>query len=293
MPYLLADRSRFERKGPNAARSIADFRATSEAPGNPRVVRARIDFDGVNFMAPKQLNCEVHTISRSVAEVGSDTVTPERGNEAGGADVPAAAMPVVASKPHDSTGECLEDLIGQVSAGDRAAFRKLYDQTARLVFGVVLRIVRNREIAEEVVQECYVLLWQRADRYQTSRGSGLAWIASIARYRAIDRVRADRARGLDNTVSSDLEDKDVMDRIAHSDQPCSAQLSDSDRPIVDSMSLRTALQRLKPDHQRAIVLAYRYGYTHEELACVMNVPLGTAKSWVRRGLKALKDGLES
>lgn len=223
--------------------------------------------------------------------MGSDTVTPERGSEAGDLHVPAATG--ATGKALVGSDERLEDLIGRVSAGDRAAFRKLYDQTARLVFGVVLRIVRNREIAEEVAQECYVLLWQRADRYQTARGSALAWIASIARYRAIDRIRADRARGRDCDVSADLEDPEMIDRALQSDQPCSLQLSDSDRPIVDSMSLRSALSRLKPDHQRAIVLSYRYGYTHEELAGAMNVPLGTAKSWVRRGLKALKEGLES
>lgn len=261
--------------------------------GNPVVPRRRIDRKDANFHSSDQQNCVVHLRDGSDTDVGSDTVAPESNREAAGTYMPTPAANQREDKAPLGDQERLENLIGRVSAGDRKAFRMLYDQTARLVFSVILRIVRNREVAEEVAQECYVLLWQRADRYQTSRGSALAWIASIARYRAIDRIRAERARGRDSDVSADIDDPEILDRALQLDRPCSVQLSDSDRPIVDSMSLRVALKRLKPDQQRAIVLAYRYGYTHEELASAMNVPLGTAKSWVRRGLRALKDGLES
>ncbi len=230
--------------------------------------------------------------------MGSDSVIPERSRENAGGFRPVVLTDSVERQAPSAVEESLEALVGRVSAGDRSAFRALYDRTSRLVFGTVLRIVRSREVAEEVAQESYVLLWQRADRFQISRGSALAWIVSIARYRAIDRLRADRARGLDNTCPEDFGDWECQpgdSRVAglQSSGACCSALSDGDRSIVDAMSIRAALQRLKPDYQRAILLAYRYGYTHEQLACAMDVPLGTAKSWIRRGLRALKDSLES
>ena len=192
-------------------------------------------------------------------------------------------------QPEDS----LELLIGRVAAGDRSAFRRLYDQTSRVIFSSVLRIVRSREVAEEVTQESYVLIWQRADRYQASRGAPLAWIAAIARYRAIDRIRADRARGLNNTCPTEELDLSLLSGSNRAGPDGTSRPCDNDGSIADAMSVRKLLTCLKPDHRRAILLAYRYGYTHEELASAMNVPLGTAKSWVRRGLQSMREGLES
>lgn len=187
----------------------------------------------------------------------------------------------------------LEDLIERMASGDRVAFRAVYDQTSRIVFSIVLRILRSRDLAEDVTQECYVLLWQRADRFQSSRGKPLAWIASIARYRAIDRIRSDRARGVDTAAPAHAPEFDLENCGSKSGAPGDTVSLVGDGAIVDAMSIRKVLNDLKPDHRRAILLAYRYGYTHEELAQAMDVPLGTAKSWVRRGLKSMRDGLET
>ncbi|WP_282605456.1 RNA polymerase sigma factor [Pelagibius sp. Alg239-R121] len=219
--------------------------------------------------------------------MGANIVTLETNGTSPGARAPNGL------KVSAESEEPLEILIGRTATGDRVAFRAIYDQTSRIVFSIILRIVRSREVAEDVAQETFVLLWQRADRYQVSRGAPLAWITSIARYRAIDRIRSDRARGVDTAAPSLGFDFETQDKIAHSDKPCCSTPSDADASLVDTMSVRKLLKRLKPEHQRAILLAYRYGYTHEELAQSMGVPLGTAKSWVRRGLKALKDSLES
>ncbi len=171
----------------------------------------------------------------------------------------------------------LTGLIDACAAGDRAAFRRLYDLSSRFVFGVVLAILRDSGMAEEVAQEVYISVWKRARSFDTDKGNPLAWIAAIARNRAIDRLRAERARGF-------ISYTDEVPDIAGDDPP--ADLT------VDAITVRRALADLRPEFRNALLLTYFKGYTHSELAGVMNVPAGTAKSWVRRGLAALKEALE-
>ena len=167
--------------------------------------------------------------------------------------------------------------IEDCAAGDRAAFRRLYDLSARFVFGVALSILSDQGLAEEVTQEVYVTIWKRADSFDTKKGNPLAWMAAITRNRAIDRLRAERARGF-------VSYSDEVPDIAGNDLP--ADLT------VDAIAVRRALADLRPEYRNALLLFYFKGYTHSELAGVLNVPVGTAKSWVRRGLAALKETLE-
>ncbi len=171
----------------------------------------------------------------------------------------------------------LTELIDACAAGDRAAFRRLYDLSSRFVFGVVLAILRDSGMAEEVAQEVYISVWKRARSFDTDKGNPRAWIAAIARNRAIDRLRAERARGF-------ISYTDEVPDIAGDAPP--ADLT------VDAITVRRALADLRPEFRNALLLTYFKGYTHSELAGVMNVPVGTAKSWVRRGLAALKEALE-
>lgn len=171
----------------------------------------------------------------------------------------------------------LTELLEACGAGDRAAFRRLYDLSSRFVFGVVLAILRDAQMAEDVAQEVYISVWKRARSFDTGKGNPLAWIAAIARNRAIDRLRAERARGF-------ISYTDEVPDIAGDAPP--ADLT------VDAITVRRALADLRPEFRNALLLSYFKGYTHSELAGVMNVPVGTAKSWVRRGLAALKEALE-
>ena len=171
----------------------------------------------------------------------------------------------------------LAELIEACATGDRAAFRRLYDLSVRFVFGVVLAVLRDPEISEDVAQEVYISIWKRARSFDTEKGNPLAWMAAIARNRAIDRLRAERARGF---VSFSGEVPDIA-----SDAP-PAEVT------VDAIAVRRVLADLRPEFRDALLLCYFKGYTHSELAGVMNVPVGTAKSWVRRGLAALKEALE-
>jgi RNA polymerase sigma-70 factor, ECF subfamily len=171
----------------------------------------------------------------------------------------------------------LTELIGACAVGDRLAFRRLYDLSSRFVCGIILAILRDKEMVAEVAQEVYVSIWQRAASFDDEKRNPLAWIAAIARNRAIDRLRAERARGF--IIATD----EVPD-IAGDDPPAGL--------LVEAIAVRRALTNLRPDFRRALLLSYFKGYTHTELASALDVPVGTAKSWIRRGLAALKEAIE-
>ncbi len=170
----------------------------------------------------------------------------------------------------------IADLLIKCADGDRAAFRRFYDVSSRYVFGVVLGILRDREIASEVAQETYVRIWKRAGHFQADCGNPLSWIGSIARNCAIDRLRSERARGF-------VQFSDEVPDISGDPDPAGTTL--------DTMVIRKLLGELRPEYRQALLLCYFQGYTYIELASVMDVPVGTAKSWVRRGIAALKEAM--
>ncbi|WP_299651978.1 RNA polymerase sigma factor [uncultured Tateyamaria sp.] len=168
------------------------------------------------------------------------------------------------------------ELLTACATGDRAAFRRFYDVSSRYVFGVVLGILRDREIASEVAQETYVRIWKRAGHFRADCGNPLSWIGSIARNCAIDRLRSERARGF-------VQFSDEIPDIGGDPDPAGTTL--------DTMVIRKLLNELRPEYRQALLLCYFQGYTYIELAGVMDVPVGTAKSWVRRGIAALKEAM--
>lgn len=172
--------------------------------------------------------------------------------------------------------QVMADLLAACADGDRRAFRRFYDLSARYVFGVVLAILKDRDMAAEVAQETYVRIWKRAGQFKSSCGNPLSWIGSIARNCAIDRLRAERARGF-------VEYSDEVPDVISNPDPAAQTL--------DSMVIRRLLQDLRPEYRQAVLLCYFQGYTYIELASVLDVPVGTAKSWVRRGLSAMKDAM--
>lgn len=174
----------------------------------------------------------------------------------------------------------LSALLARAAGGDRLAFRDFYDRMSAKLFGVILRIVSERGEAEDVLQEVFVTIWRKAAEYDPSRASPVTWTATIARNRAIDRLRARGSR-----PSAPIEDAaDVRD---HS--PAADTLIDADSSIV---AINRALATLEPRHAAAIRSCYFEGMTYEALAARENVPVGTLKSWVRRGLVRLKTELD-
>lgn len=170
----------------------------------------------------------------------------------------------------------MADLLAACAAGDRAAFRRFYDLSSRYVFGVVLAVLRDREMAAEAAQETYVRIWKRAGQFDVKCGNPLSWTGSVARNCAIDRLRAERSRGF-------VEYSDEVPDVVTNADPAAQTL--------DSMVIRRLLQDLRPEYRQALLLCYFQGYTYIELANVLDVPVGTAKSWVRRGLAAMKEAM--
>ena len=191
-------------------------------------------------------------------------------------------MHAPASPTTDPTAraELVEALVA-TGREDRAAFRTLYRLTSAKLFGVCLRICQDRSAAEDVLSDVYLLIWRRAGAYEPGRASPITWLATIARNRAIDWRRSTAAR-----PSASLDDApDVAD-----DQPSAVdQLLRSE----EDGRLHLCLDQLDDRQRGAIRTAFFDGLTYAELAERDSVPLGTMKSWVRRGLLRLKDCLDA
>lgn len=175
----------------------------------------------------------------------------------------------------------LAGLLSATAAGDREAFRRLYDATSSKLFGVVLRIVRRRDLAEDVLQEVFLRIWDHAGEQRSDRGTPMAWMVRIARNRALDCRRADRGE-----VS--LEE---LPACGNWTDP----IADSAERVVsgaEASALEDCLDKLDNQQRSCILLAFRDGYTHQELAERLRTPLGSIKSWIRRGQIQLRECLQ-
>lgn len=180
------------------------------------------------------------------------------------------------------TRDELADAIGQVALGDRAAFRQVYEATSAKLLGVSLRILGDRQLAEDVLQETYVTVWNRAAVFDASRASPITWLATIARNRSIDRLRSSaRARP---SASIDAA-SEVVD-----DAPLATELLERSQ---DAARLHACMDELEERTRRSIRAAFFDGETYETLAVREGAPLGTMKSWIRRGLARLRGCLSA
>ena len=176
-------------------------------------------------------------------------------------------------------GAELARLLQRVADGDAAAFQTFYDRTSAKLFGI-LRILVERQESEDVLQEVYLSVWRKAATFDAAKASPITWAATIARNRAIDRLRARPPRAhVPVEAAFDLAD----------DGPS------ADAGLIhdqDARRIAAALATLEPRHAAAIRACYFDGVTYDELAAREQVPVGTLKSWVRRGLIRLRDQLE-
>jgi RNA polymerase sigma factor (sigma-70 family) len=181
----------------------------------------------------------------------------------------------------DQARQYLVERLQAVAEGDRSALRDLYERTSAKLFGVCLRILPDREEAEDVLQEVYLTVWNKAERFDPTRASPITWLATIARNRAIDRRRAIGPRAFDRPVDDALD-------IAAVDPDALTQLQRSE----ENRQLADCLETLDERARGAIVSAFYGGHTYEELAVREKTPLGTMKSLIRRGLAKLKGCLD-
>ena len=170
-------------------------------------------------------------------------------------------------------------LIAAVAKGDEAAFERLYAATRAKLFGVVLRILRRQDLAEEVIQEAYVKIWNGAGQFNPGLSSPITWMASIARNRAIDVVRK-------RTELSIEEEPAAMEVAADSPDPLAR------REMTEELKrLLECVGRLEPDRQKLVLLAYYNGWSREQLAAKFKTPVNTVKTWLRRSLLDIRECL--
>ncbi|MDB5554802.1 MAG: putative polymerase sigma-70 factor [Rhizobium sp.] len=173
----------------------------------------------------------------------------------------------------------LATLLGRVALRDRAAFTRLYDLTSAKLFAVAFRILRDRGDAEEALQEIYIKVWQRAERYQPEQGGPMTWLAAIARNHAIDLIRARKPE------ASSIDE--AFDLAAETAGPEENAINSSEGQRIDR-----CMQTLESDKAEAVRRAYVEGLSYQELADFYKVPLNTMRTWLRRSLMKLRECLE-
>ncbi|BBK33114.1 RNA polymerase sigma-70 factor (ECF subfamily) [Stella humosa] len=177
----------------------------------------------------------------------------------------------------DRQGGNLAAALGRCAAGDQSALRGIYDAEAPRMLGVALRLVRRRAVAEEVVHDTFLQVWQRAASFDPARGEARAWLYAILRNRALSVLRGEGRVDL-------VEDFEPMGLVSDDEGPENAVMR-----LSEGGRLRRCLDGLEAGRRHVVVLAYVQGLSHGELAGRLGVPLGTVKSWIRRSLAALKE----
>jgi RNA polymerase sigma-70 factor (ECF subfamily) len=174
----------------------------------------------------------------------------------------------------------LADLLQRSGRGDENAFAELYDAVSRRLHGLVLRVVRDPAQSEEVTQEAMVEIWRQSARYNPALGSPLSWLMTIAHRRAVDRVRSAEASSRRDTTYQQ------RNHVVEHDSTAEAATQN-----MEGRRVRQALSTLTDTQRGALELAYFGGYTHSEVATMLDIPLGTAKTRIRDGLIRLRDAM--
>ena len=174
----------------------------------------------------------------------------------------------------------LNRLLQNTGRSDQAAFAELYKRTSSKLFGVCLRMLRDRGEAEEVLQETYTAVWRRASSFDATRASAITWLVALSRHKAIDRLRQHREELLDDPENLD---------VAVDEQPTPATDAETSQ---EYRRLQQCLDELEPQQQSSVREAFFSGATYNELAARRKVPLGTMKSWIRRSLIQLRQCLD-
>ena len=194
---------------------------------------------------------------------------------------PIRSVAAGAPSPEDGApGTDLADLLRRSGRGDESAFAVLYDATAARVYGLAVRVVRDPAQAEEITQESFLEIWRTAGRYDPGRGSAISWLLTITHRKAVDRVRSAEASSRRDTTYQQHNQP-----VEHDSTAEAAEASLEARRVRDAMAALTEVQR------EAVGLAFLGGYTHTEVATMLDLPVGTAKTRIRDGMIRLRDAL--
>ena len=170
------------------------------------------------------------------------------------------------------------DLLQQCAANNQLAFKQLYDATSPKLLSLCLRLLQDKQLAEDVLQEGFIKIWDKANTYSPGKGRAMTWMATVVRNKALDKLRSLKTKPAETEIqyeglefaSRDLE----PESLEHLTQ--------------DIQGLMECLKTLKPAQRECILLSYYYGHTHQELSDKLGKPLGTVKAWIRRGLEDLR-----
>lgn len=171
------------------------------------------------------------------------------------------------------------ELLQRSAQKDRAAFKSLYEQTSPKLFALALHIMQRESLAEEVLQEAYLKIWNHADSYDLTKGSVIGWMSVVTRNTAFDALQALSRRPVE--VETSYEGPSFICRDNNLNTDKRVEHDDQLQWIVER------LQRLRPEQRQCILFSHYYGYTHQELSKMLGKPLGTIKTWIRRGSQQL------
>jgi len=173
----------------------------------------------------------------------------------------------------------LDTLLRAAANGDKVAFHAIYDATSAKLFAVAIRILKRSDLAEDVMQDAYLKIWDAAPKFRSELGSPMSWMVAITRNRAIDILRK-------RTEVAVEDQKDRGEREDNAPNPYEMTAQNN-----ELKALLSCMEKLNPDQRQCLLMAYYYGYTHEEISKRMSTPVGTVKSWIRRGLAQVKECL--
>lgn len=186
---------------------------------------------------------------------------------------------------HEKALEAEVELLRRIGQGDRRSFEALYDRFSGLLFSTCYRVLNNQEAAEDTLQDVFIQIWEKAPFYDPARGKPLSWAVTLTRNKAIDRLRsAQRRQRLQENMQSESETFDQFDDGSSFDAVAS---------VETSKLVREAITQLSNDQREAIELAFFSSLTQMEIAERLNVPLGTVKARIRRGMVKLRDVLSA
>ncbi len=175
----------------------------------------------------------------------------------------------------------LDKDMASIKLGDRSAFESLYAKTSSKLFGLLIKLLNDPDLAADVLQESYIKIWLNSHQYHSSTGDPWPWICQLTRHCALDALRSKKRHS------------SVIDDIETISEAELETLLQSQKPYLDiGYDLHSCLQKVRKDARHTIVLAYFYGFSHSELAVKLQQPLGTLKSWVKRGLKEIESCLQ-
>lgn len=185
----------------------------------------------------------------------------------------------------------LAKLLASAGLGDNRAFATLYDKTGGHLLAVILRINQDRAQAEDILQEVFVNIWRAASSFDAAQSQPLTWMTSVARNKAIDSLRRRQSQPKVQTAPVMPDDEDGADWVDHLPDDAPGPLDLLAR-ASDAQSLTHCMHNLSAQQRQSVALAFYDGLSHAEVAEQLHQPLGTVKSWVRRGLASLKDCLD-